>query len=211
MESCDFPFLKGCLTGAGLIIAIGAQNTFVLKQGILKNHVFITAFFCALVDSLMIALGVGGLGAALSNSPALLLITRIGGVIFLLGYGLRSFRSVFKAQRLETDLKGPKKPSLKETLLILTALGFLNPHVYIDTVMLIGSIGAQFEPSSRPYFTLGAILSSWIWFFTISYGARLLAPFFAKDISWKILDFITGCIMWFIAFSLLLPPDTCLF
>lgn len=209
MDSCDYPFLKGCLTGASLIIAIGAQNAFVLKQGILKNHVFVTALFCSLVDSLMIGLGVGGLGALLSSHPVLLSITRYAGIAFLLGYGGRSFYQVFTSHHLRLSENGPAKPSLKQTLLILSALGFLNPHVYIDTVMLLGSIGAQIQEDSQIYFALGAILASWIWFFTIAYGARFLAPYFEKPSSWKLLDFITGCLMWFIAYSLIFANDAC--
>ncbi len=188
-------------------MAIGAQNAFVLRQGIMKNYVFITALFCSLVDSLMISLGVGGLGKFLSSNQLLLEITKWTGAAFLFTYGLRSFKSVFTSHSLHAE-KGPSKPSLQETLLTLAALGFLNPHVYIDAVLLLGSISAQFESASQPYFALGAITASWIWFFSLCYGARLLGPLFEKPLAWKVLDTLTGCIMWAIAYSLLFA-DLC--
>lgn len=196
--------LEGFSTGAGLIIAIGAQNAFVLKQGIAKNQVFATALFCAFTDALLICIGVAGLGTLLTTSPILLLISKWGGALFLAYYGFRSFCAVFSSQSLKLDKKGHQHPSLKKTLLILAALSFLNPHVYIDTVVLLGSISAQFAGESRLFFALGAILASFIWFFGMCYGARFLAPLFAKPLSWKILDIIIGCTMWGIAFSLVL-------
>lgn len=205
MEMHSFISLfEGFSTGAGLIIAIGAQNAFVLKQGIAKNQVFATALFCAFTDALLISIGVAGLGTLLTASPILLLISKWGGALFLAYYGFRSFRAVFSSQSLKLDKKGPQHPGLKETLLILAALSFLNPHVYIDTVILLGSISAQFSGENRLFFALGAVLASFIWFFGMCYGARFLAPLFAKPLSWKILDFLIGCTMWAIALSLVL-------
>ena len=197
-----FPFLEGCGTGAGLIIAIGAQNAFVLKQGILKNQVFVTALFCALTDSLLISLGVGGFGELLALNPIILLIAKWGGAAFLFYYGFRAFRSVFSDHTLKMTKTGPLHPTLKESILILSALSFLNPHVYLDTVVLLGTIGAQFENMDRLFFTLGAISASFIWFFGMCYGARYLAPLFGNPNAWKILDFLIGCVMWGIAISL---------
>jgi L-lysine exporter family protein LysE/ArgO len=204
LENFSIPLLKGMITGAGLIIAIGPQNAFVLKQGLMRNQVFVTAFFCFLVDSALIALGVGGLGEILTSSRILLLIAKWGGAAFLFWYGLRSFRSIFHSESLQAkNNQGPRKPSFQETLCILAALSFLNPHVYLDTVVLLGSIGAQFCSHERPFFALGAMASSLIWFFSLCYGARFLAPFFASQKSWKVLDFCIGCMMWGIAVSLL--------
>lgn len=199
-----FPFLEGCGTGASLIIAIGAQNAFVLKQGILKNHVFATALFCAITDALLITIGVAGFGELLTLNPILLVIAKWGGAAFLFYYGLRAFWSVFSDHSLKINQKEPALPSLKETILILCALSFLNPHVYLDTVVLLGTIGSQFESVSRVFFTLGAIFASFTWFFGVCYGARYLAPLFSKPASWKVLDFLIGCIMWGIALSLVL-------
>jgi L-lysine exporter family protein LysE/ArgO len=197
------PFIEGCGTGAGLIIAIGAQNAFVLKQGILKNYIFITVFICALIDALLICVGVGGFGTILTSNIFLLTTARWGGAAFLFYYGFRSFRSVFKTESLHLEASR-EPPNLKVTLTTILALSLLNPHVYLDTVVLLGSIGAQFCLSERPFFALGAIFASFIWFFGLGYGASYLRPFFQKPLSWKILDFLIGCVMWAIALSLVL-------
>src|SRR3989338_3359416 len=206
---CLAPFMGGCGAGAGLIIAIGAQNAFVLRQGILKNYVFITALICSLVDALLICLGVGGFGTILTSNAVLLASARWGGAVFLGYYGFRSFRSVFKSQALEL---GPTtdKSDLKMTIGSVLALSILNPHVYLDTVVLLGSLGAQFLDYEHLFFALGAILASFLWFFTLGYGAGYLAPLFQKPLSWKILDFLTGSLMWVIALSLILWAPNCL-
>lgn len=204
MYTLCLPLIKGCCTGAGLIMAIGAQNAFVLKQGLLKNHVFVTALFCTVVDALLIALGVGGLGHLFTRSPLLLILVKYAGAAFLLWYGFCAFRSIFKNQSMNLkDADAIQRPSLNTTLLTLAALSFLNPHVYLDTVVLLGSISAQFESHERSLFAFGAMLASFLWFFSLSYGARLLSPLFEKPKSWKILDFLVGCMMWILAVSLL--------
>lgn len=205
---CVAPFIEGCGTGAGLIIAIGAQNAFVLKQGILKNHILITVLVCSIIDALLICVGVGGFGAILTSNLLLLTIARWGGAAFLIYYGFRSFRAVFKSESLKLE-SGQKRPDLKTTLGTVLALSLLNPHVYLDTVVLLGSIGAQFPPSERLFFALGAMLASFIWFFGLGYGAAYLAPLFKKPIAWKILDFLIGCVMWAIALSLILWTQNC--
>lgn len=205
---CLAPFIQGCGTGAGLIIAIGPQNAFVLKQGVLKNHVFVTVLVCAFIDALLISIGVGGFGTILTSNLTLLTLARWGGAAFLFYYGFRSFRSVFKSEFLKID-SGPERPSLELTLATVFALSLLNPHVYLDTVVLLGSIGAQFPSEKRFFFALGAMVSSFVWFFGMGYGARFLAPLFQKPFSWKILDFLIGCIMWVIGFSLVLWAPSC--
>lgn len=194
-------FLSGLGTGAGLIIAIGAQNAFVLKQGIQQNYVFVTALIGAGVDALMITLGVGGFGTVLASNSLLLALARWGGVAFLGYYGFRSFRAVLKSETLELD-GSRKKLNLKASLLAMLMFSFLNPHVYLDTIVLLGSIGAQFPTEERFFFGLGAVVASFLWFFTLGYGARYLAPLFRNPIAWKILDFLIGCVMWGIALSL---------
>lgn len=198
---CTAPFWEGCATGAGLIIAIGAQNAFVLKQGIMKNHVFATVFICCLIDAILIALGVGGFGAFLTSSPLLLNVAKWGGVGFLVLYGLRSFWAVLKTESLTVE-GGRERPDLKASILMILAFSLLNPHVYLDAVLLLGSIGAQFPQYERPFFALGAIVVSFVWFFSMGYGARFLAPLFAKPLSWKILDVVTGAIMLLLAYLL---------
>lgn len=207
--ACLIPFLKGCGTGAGLIIAIGPQNAFVLKQGLLKNNVFLTAFLCALGDTLLISLGVGGFGAFLSQNAILLQGAKWGGALFLFFYGAKAFREVFLTTGLKSSLKDMHRPGMKETCLMVFALTFLNPHAYLDAVVLLGGISSQFMHQGRLFFGMGAILASFIWFFCVCYGARYLAPWFQKPLAWKILDFMIGCIMWMIAVSLILP-NSCL-
>jgi L-lysine exporter family protein LysE/ArgO len=202
-DYCVAPLLQGLGTSAGLIIAIGAQNAFVLKQGILKNHVFVTVFLCAVIDALLITFGVGGFGRLLVSSSLLLNVARWGGAAFLLYYGFRSFRAVFKTESLTFKIGKDDRPNLKQTIITTLALSLLNPHVYLDTVILVGSIGAQFPSSERPFFAIGAIAASFIWFFSMGFGARLLGPLFQKPIAWKILDFLIGCVMWLIALMLI--------
>ena len=198
-----YPFIEGLATMSGLIIAIGAQNTFVLKQGIQGNHVGLIALICASIDTTLVIAGVGGLGAMIASNEIVLMVSRWGGAIFLTCYGLRSFWMAFKNQSLKIDSKG-QKLSLKKVVLTALAISLLNPHVYIDTCMLIGSIGAQFPAEERAFFAFGASLVSFIWFFTIGYGAKSLIPLFKNPLSWKILDIIIGVMMLSIAASLVM-------
>ena len=194
-------FIEGLATGFSLIIAIGAQNAFVLKQGILRNHVLPIITICILVDASLIAFGVGGFGAFLASNTTLLTISRFGGATFLAYYGIKSFRSAFAHSSLEIDINAHKL-SLKSSVLTVLALSLLNPHVYLDTCVLIGSIGAQVEKQGRPSFAAGAMLASLVWFFALGYGAAFLIPLFKKPMAWKILDCIIGVVMLGIAFVL---------
>lgn len=201
-------FIEGFATGAGLIVAIGAQNAFVLKQGLLRRHLLIVAFFCAVSDALLITLGVGGFGTILAQNATLILVAKWGGAAFLLWYGFKAFRSVFKSEALSVDLDG-QEISLKATLVSLAMFTFLNPHVYLDTCVLLGTISSQFSNIGRFYFGLGAVVASFVWFFSLTFGAQLLLPLFQKPISWKILDFLIGCIMWTIAVLLVVSCMSC--
>jgi L-lysine exporter family protein LysE/ArgO len=196
-------FWSGLGTGLGLIIAIGTQNAYVLKQGLLRNHPFIIALICSSIDAVMIVLGVSGLGLIITSNQVLLDIARYGGALFLILYGIMSFKAVFKNEFIAID-RIKSKSTLKNTVLTLLALSLLNPHLYLDTCVLIGTIGAQFKGIEKKYFTIGAVTSSFIWFFALSYGAKLLVPLFQKPLSWKILDFIVGVVMWSIAGFLIL-------
>lgn len=207
-EFCVGPFLEGCGTGAGLIVAIGAQNAFVLKQGLLKNHVFVTSLVCALADAILITLGVSGFGQLIACNALLMELARWGGVAFLSWYGFRAFRNAFKNTSLTVDQQNVERPSLRVTVITLLVVTFLNPHAYLDAIVLLGSISAQFSHVERPFFMFGSIVASFVWFFGLCYGARFLAPLFAKPIAWKVLDFLIGMVMWGIAISLVLP-STC--
>ena len=207
MEVSFAAFLEGFLTGAGLIIAIGSQNAFVFRQGLKGDHLFITALFCTLADALLIGVGVGGVGEILTSNRYLLLAAKWGGAAFLFWYGLRSFRAIAHTESLHA--KAPES-SGRKLLLTLAALSFLNPHVYLDTVVLLGTIGSQFLLLQRLFFALGAIFASFSWFFGLSYGAQLLSPFLKSPRSWKIIELCIGCIMWGIGFSLLYSLFRCL-
>ncbi len=194
-------FFKGMGVGAGLIIAIGAQNAFVLSQGIRRQHVFWVPMVCSLCDICLIAIGIAGVGSLVSKNPMLVSITSFGGAAFLFWNGLGAFKSAWKQHSLTRTQSLPE--TLSRTLATTLALTLLNPHVYLDTVVLIGSIALQFKTSHRIWFGAGAATASMIWFFSLSLGGRLLAPVFASPLSWKILDTVVGVTMWSIAVSLI--------
>ncbi len=194
-------FFNGFGTSAGLIIAIGAQNAFILKQAIMRNHVLTIAIICSIIDTILILCGVFGFATILESSPLLLKFAKWGGFIFLILYGLRSFLSMRHDHAIELD-KSRKKPSWRKIVALTLAFSLLNPHVYLDAVVLLGSISSQFPDAEQPSFAIGASLASVTWFFSLSYGARSLAPFFTNPKSWKILDCLIGLIMWSIAVAL---------
>lgn len=191
--------VQGFLLGAGLIVAIGAQNAFVLRQGLRREHVFVTAAVCFSCDAVLIALGVAGLGTVISASRVLRLVAAVGGAVFLGYYGLRSFRSAVGTAGPQ-GLGGVDGPAVRRTAAV-TALGLslLNPHVYLDTVVLIGSVGAQYDPGGRSFFAAGAALASLVWFFGIGYGAGLLSGWFRDPRTWRWLDAVVGCVLWTVA------------
>lgn len=200
--------IQGFFLGASLIIAIGSQNAFVLRQGLKKEHVFTICTICFLCDAVLILLGAGGFGTLVASSRMLMLTARWGGALFLFWFGVRSFRSVLKAEVLEVNGSENPATSLKWAIGTTFALTLLNPHVYLDTVILLGSIAGQLPAQDRVTFAVGAVCASMVWFYGIGYGARTLTPVFRKPIAWKILDFSIGCVMWTIAGSLLWPIIT---
>ena len=197
------PLLQGFGLGAGLIIAIGAQNAFVLRQGLMRRHVPATAGVCAACDVALILLGVAGLGTLISEVVVLAEAARWGGAPFLFFYGALSFRSYLNPGRLEADADAPPG-GLRAAALTALALSLLNPHVYLDTVVLVGSVGAQHPAEERAAFALGASAASVGWFFGLAYGAAWIAPLFRRPAAWRILDAFVGCVMWAIAVSLAL-------
>ncbi|WP_299983218.1 LysE/ArgO family amino acid transporter [Desulfobacula sp.] len=194
-------FLKGFGAGSGLIIAIGAQNAFVLSHGVRKNHYIIIPLICAICDALLIILGVTGMGTLIASSKNFSLIAGIGGAVFLFIYGIRSFRSAIRGGSLSANQKA--ESSLKTAILTTLAVTLLNPHVYLDTVILLGSISSQFKQPGHIFFGAGAVMASFIWFFSLSIGGKMLAPLFTKESSWRILDTLVGITMWAIALSIL--------
>ncbi len=194
--------LVGFGTGLSLIVAIGAQNAFVLRQGILRQHVLPVVLICGLTDALLETLGVAGIGFVVERAPLVLEVVRWGGVVFLLWYAWGAARRAMRPGALiaeQGDGEGGSQGSLKRTVLACLAITYLNPHVYLDTMVLMGSIGnAQGDPA-RWWFALGGSIASVIWFAVLGYGARMLTRFFATPRSWQVLDWIIVVVMLVIA------------
>lgn len=194
-------FLPGFVLSLTLILAIGAQNAFILRQGLRHEHVFWVCLTCAVSDALLIAAGVAGFGALAEAVPWFESAMRYGGSAFLIWYGFQNALSAWRGGAA-LEAKGQGSQSLGRTILTLLALTWLNPHVYLDTVVLLGSISAQYP--DRLAFGVGAVTASFVFFFALGYGARLLSPLFAKPRSWQVLDVIIALTMWAIAAKLLL-------
>jgi L-lysine exporter family protein LysE/ArgO len=189
-------FIPGFFTGLSLIVAIGAQNAFVIRQGLTKKHVLLVVTICAVADAALIALGIAGLGAIISGLPWLLEVIRWFGVAYLSWFGVRSIMSAFKNEIM--DASGAQ--SLSKGKVVATVLGFtlLNPHVYLDTVILVGSVANQFG-QDRWAFGIGAMFASVVWIFSIGFGARAASGLMSKPIFWRILDSLIACVMFGIA------------
>ena len=195
------PVAEGFGLGASLIVAIGAQNAFVLAQGVRGAHRLQIALACASSDALLIALGVGGAGALIASQPALLALARWGGAAFLLVYAAMALRRAWHGESM--TLPADSQQSVWRVLLATLAVTWLNPHVYLDTVVLLGGVAAQLPAQERFTFGLGAALASWLWFFALAYGARLLAPLFTRPTSWRVLDTSVALVMLAVAYQLL--------
>ena len=192
-------YLSGLLLGLSLILAIGSQNAFVLKQGLKREHVFFICLFCALSDAILICAGVAGFGAVTARYPHVVDIAKIAGALFLLVYGLQSLYASWRKSHALTTA-GQTVTSLKKALLLCFGFTWLNPHVYLDTLVLVGmvSIGA----SSKLVFASGAVTASFLFFFALGYGARLLRPLFTAPKAWNILDALVGLLMLYLAWQL---------
>lgn len=199
-------YLQGLGTGAGLIIAIGAQNAFVLSRGLARNHHLTVALICAVSDALLITAGLSGMGAVLQARPALLSWATWLGSLFLFWYGLRSFRSAFSDGALEPLARA--RMGFGATVAATLAVTYLNPHVYLDTVLLLGPIGGRYPVAERMFFGAGAATASLAWFLTLGLGAPLLRPLFRQPRAWTVLDVLVGLTMWSVAVSLVGPGLT---
>ncbi len=195
-------FGRGLGLGAGLIVAIGAQNAFVLRQGLKREGRLLVALLCTGCDATLITLGAAGFGGLIAHIPWLTRVAAWAGGLFLLFYGVGAFRRALHPATLHDSAPAASRASLAGNVL---ALSLLNPHVYLDTVVLIGGLSAQYPSSARGWFAGGAVTASALWFFGIAYGAAFLVPLFRKPVTWRILDLTIGCVMWAIAGSLLLP------
>ncbi len=195
-------YLKGFIVTISLIVAIGAQNAYVLKLGLLRQYVCVAVLICVVSDFLLITAGVLGLGFFIKGNQILINSIAIFGIVFLTGYALLSFKSALKNESIKIDDEVKTNP-LKKVVTMLLVFTFLNPHTYLDTVLLIGGIGASVQNEMKLYFLLGAISASLTWFTLLGYGARALIPLFKKPLTWKILDICIGFLMLFIAYSLI--------
>ena len=194
-------FITGLLTGLSLIVAIGAQNTFVLQQALRREHRLPVMLICALSDAVLIVAGIAGLGALILANPVLLAITRYGGAAFLLAYAALAARRAIAGGQLRVDENG----GTSRLVAVATCLGltFLNPHVYLDTVILLGTLANQQGADGRWQFGAGAALASLIWFTALAFGASLLAPVFRKKMAWRVLDSFIAVVMLGLGLSLL--------
>lgn len=187
-------FTTGFAVSATLIVAIGAQNAFVLRQGIRREHVAPTVLFCVLADLVLIGAGVAGLAKLLGEAPALTTTLTVAGAAFLLWYGISAIRRAMRPQSLQASGSG-ERLSLRRVLTQAAGFTFLNPHVYLDTVLLMGTVGARQALDGRIAFVGGAACASAVWFTGLGFGARLLAPVFARPTAWRKLDTLVGLTM----------------
>lgn len=194
-------YVQGLLLSLGLIVAIGAQNAFVLRQGLRREHVGSVVLFCALADAVLITAGVMGMGQALGERPDLARALAWAGAVFLAVYGGQALRRARQPGQLRA---ATETASMSRSAVIAQAAAFtlLNPHVYLDTVLLVGSIGAQHPATLRGWFVAGASTASVFWFVALGFGSRRLAPLFAKPRAWQLLDGLIGLTMWVLALLL---------
>ncbi|MEN2989887.1 LysE/ArgO family amino acid transporter [Tistrella sp. BH-R2-4] len=195
------PAIEGFALGAALIIAIGAQNAFVLRQGLIRAHVLPIVAFCALADAVLIVAGALGLGSLISGHERVLGVVSLAGAGFLITYGMMAARRAWKPGQLLPS-EAPAAPLLR-TLATVAAVTLLNPHVYLDTVVLLGSISGRHPMPDRLWFVGGAALASITWFSALGYGARLLVPVFRRPAAWRVLDGIIALVMWLIGAKLI--------
>ena len=185
--------VAGFALGLSLIVAIGAQNAFVLRQGLMRAHVLPVCLICAVSDAVLITAGVAGFGVLTEALPGLEPAMRLFGAAFLAWYGARSLRSAWRGGAAMGA--GTAALSLRGAVLTCLAFTWLNPHVYLDTVLLLGGLSARFEGEARLAYAIGAMTASFVWFFGLGYGARLLAPLFARPSAWRVLDLIIALVM----------------
>jgi L-lysine exporter family protein LysE/ArgO len=194
-------FFTGLSLMLSLIVAIGAQNTFVLRQGLRREHVLAVVLACSLLDALLMVLGVSGLGASIGDSPRLLNGLGLVGAVVLAVYGALALRRALSPHSLQASADGLPAPRGRVVAQVLS-LSLLNPHVYLDTVVLVGAVGARQPAGMQVAFLLGSCLASAAWFAALGFGARLLTPLFARPLAWRVLDLLVAVMMWSVAYAL---------
>jgi L-lysine exporter family protein LysE/ArgO len=199
------PGLQGFGFGLGLILAIGAQNVFVLRQGLKREYVFTVVAISAVLDAFFITLGAAGVGTLVANTPWLQSGAVWFGSAFLIAYGALAFRNAIRTAQHDVEQGARPMASYKAVVATTVALSVLNPHVYLDTIIVLGSIAGQFPGTARTAFGTGAVLSSLVFFTALGYGATWMAPLFERPVAWRLLDASVGVVMWAVAASLLGP------
>lgn len=198
-------FLAGFVFYISIIVTIGLQNAFVLRQGLKKRHVFFSCFTTAICDVILITAGLLGFGLLLEKFPNVMDIVRLGGAVFLFIYGAMSFYNSLKPEALNQEsAKGlVNEGGLHKTILVAAGVSLLNPHAILDATFLVGSVASSHEGAGRYLFSFGAMFAAFVWMFSLGYGARFLAPIFEKPRAWQILDILMGIIMWVIGYTLI--------
>ncbi len=196
-------FVNGALLGGALIIAIGAQNLFVLRQGMAKDQVLVVALLSSVIDAGLIITGALGLGSLISAFPIAITLASVSGALFLIIFGSLSLYKAFVPPLTAQDPGEPVTSSFKKAVMMTLAFGLLNPHVYLDTVILLGGIAAQYELETRKFFVLGAVLASFGWFFALGYGARTISPLMRHPLGARGLDLAVAMMMYFVASGLI--------
>ncbi|MCO4836626.1 MAG: amino acid transporter [Oceanospirillaceae bacterium] len=200
-------FLNGLALSAGLIIAIGAQNAFLLNRALRNQHHYAIALFCSLTDASLICLGIFGVGALVQAQPNLLFWISCAGAVFLFIYGALAFKSATSKHAIKME-EGASEYSLTKAITVAASVSLLNPHCYLDTMVLVGGISTQYVGNEKIWFGLGAVSASFIWFFGLAWGAKWLMPLFKKPSAWRVLDGLIGIMMWSIAASLIAHIST---
>jgi L-lysine exporter family protein LysE/ArgO len=199
MNSANLPLIEGFFLSAGLIIGVGPRNTLILRQGLRRQHLLLIVLLCTLVDAVLITLGTVGVGSLIQNELLIKLMT-YSGVAALLIYGAYSFRAAFSPVLAAKEAK--TLPTRRQIVMALLTVNFLNPNLYIDTMLLIGGSGSHYQPDQRPWFVVGAIAASLVWFLGLSYGSALLAPVLKQARVLRGIDLFSGGLLWFMAFRL---------
>ncbi|RBO88291.1 LysE/ArgO family amino acid transporter [Nocardia puris] len=203
VSSAAFAAISGLGFGLSLIVAIGAQNAFVLRQGVRGQHVAAVVAVCVVSDVLLIAAGIGGFGALVQAAPALITVLRYAGAAFLLGYAVLAARRALTSSALVVDSAGASV-ALGATVATCLALTWLNPHVYLDTVVLLGSFANGYAAADRWFLGAGAMVASALWFTALGFGARRLGPLFTRPVAWRVLDSVIAVVMVTLAIGLVL-------
>ena len=197
-----YTLLQGFLLCASMIIAVGPQNLFILRQGLRRQHLFATALFSVLADVVLIAVGVGGIGSLISTNSQFQTVIGIGGTLFLIGYGARSLLLAYRADATP-DPATVAPINIKASVIAALSFSLLNPLAYVDTFVIIGSKSLAFPVDQRLVFGIGAVMASAVWFFTLTYGASKLTPLLRSRTAWRVLDVVSGCMMLVVAGTML--------